>query len=412
MRILMALALVSCGATLVRAQAIAVPDGAPLETTAQRYPVAAAGYCVVALRDQRQWRPGDAGIAAVFDGRTYLFGDRRQRDIFLARPEAYAPMLGGDCPVTFVQSGRRAAGRVEHAVLYGSRIVLLASADCAQEFASEPTKFAGAELAMGGVCPVTRRLQRREVPGIPATAALHDGLRYLFASAHERRMFLQNPHRYLDLSDEAMPQGATVASAQPATEVRLDRRPWDTARSSKRIRASVAEAGDDAPLPAAPAMGGYCPVTLQQERAWVRGRFEHRVELDGKTFLTRGARERDSLLHDPASFLPALAGDCPVTLVTRGQRAPGSVYHAVEFQGRHYLMADAEARTAFKADPERYASADLAAGGMCVVTRRDEQRETPGLPEHAAWRQGKLYRFAGPEQKQKFLASPDEYGEK
>jgi YHS domain-containing protein len=159
-------------------------------------------------------------------------------------------------------------------------------------------------------------------------------------------------------------------------------------------------------------MGGYCPVTLQQERAWVRGRFEHRVELDGKTFLTRGARERNLLLHDPASFLPALAGDCPVTLVTRGDRTPGSVYHAVEFQGRHYLMADAEAKTAFKAEPQRFASADLAAGGMCVVTRRDEQRETPGLPEHAAWRQGKLYRFAGPEQKQKFLANPDEYGEK
>jgi YHS domain-containing protein len=135
------------------------------------------------------------------------------------------------------------------------------------------------------------------------------------------------------------------------------------------------------------------------------------VELGQYVFLTAGPKERDALIGDPARYMPALGGDCPVTLVARGERVRGSVYHAYEYEDRLFLFADAERKAIFKASPARYATADLAADGMCVVTQAEERREAPGLTDQATWHAGKLYRFAGAEQKAKFLATPDKYAE-
>jgi YHS domain-containing protein len=148
---------------------------------------------------------------------------------------------------------------------------------------------------------------------------------------------------------------------------------------------------------------------LRKEGAWVRGRYEYRVELGHVVFLTAGPKERDALTSDPATYAPALGGDCPVSLVTREERVRGSVYHAYEFEGRLFLFADAERKAIFKASPAKYLAADLAADGMCAVTRVDERREAPGLSEFSTWYDGFLYRFAGEEQKRKFLAEPERY---
>ena len=121
--------------------------------------------------------------------------------------------------------------------------------------------------------------------------------------------------------------------------------------------------------------------------------------------------DRDAFEKDPARYIPALGGDCAVSLVVRGERVRGSVWHAYEYEGRLFLFADADRKAAFKANPTEYASIDLAAAGRCVVTQLDEGREVPGAAEFAAWHEGKLYRFAGPDQRQAFLAAPDKYAE-
>jgi YHS domain-containing protein len=162
-------------------------------------------------------------------------------------------------------------------------------------------------------------------------------------------------------------------------------------------------------LGALPVMAGYCPVTLQRDGAWVRGRYEYRKEIDGKVFLTAGAKERDALVADMARYMPALGGDCVVSYIARRERVRGSVYHAYQYQGRLYLFADAERKAAFFANPAQYVAADYAADGKCVVTKIEEHRDAPGLPEFAAWHAGKLYLFAGEEQKQRFLKNPERY---
>ena len=59
--------------------------------------------------------------------------------------------------------------------------------------------------------------------------------------------------------------------------------------------------------------------------------------------------------------------------------------------------------------PTPFLDIDLAEKGVCVVTRIEERRDAPGLVDQATWYRGKIYLFAGPEQKQKFLADPKRY---
>ena len=150
-------------------------------------------------------------------------------------------------------------------------------------------------------------------------------------------------------------------------------------------------------------------MSIRENGVWIRGRYDYRVELADLVLLTAGATEHDALLHDPVKYIPALSGDCAVTFVDDGQRVRGSIFHAAEYHGRLFLFADAQRKSTFKADPERYASVDLAAGGACRVTQLDEARTAPGLAEFAAWHGGLVYYFAGVDQKEKFLAAPERY---
>jgi YHS domain-containing protein len=158
-----------------------------------------------------------------------------------------------------------------------------------------------------------------------------------------------------------------------------------------------------------PAMGGYCPVTLRDKGAWVRGRYDNRAKIDDLVFFTAGPAEQEALVADPAKYMPALGGDCAVSYVDFGERVRGSTFHAAQYEGRYFFFLDAERKAAFKAQPQRYGSIDLAAGGACVVTLKDQGKTTPGLAEFAVWHEGLLYKFAGAAEKEKFLATPDLY---
>lgn len=372
-------------------------------------PTAVGGYCVVTLHDRREWVPGDERNALVFDGQQYFFSGPRQRDIFAAAPATYAPMLAGDCPVTLSETNERVRGQLDCGMLHSGRLVFFASPGRLQQFRGDPARFENVDLALGGLCSVTRRATGRDVPGIPETVALRDGLRYWFASANDRSTFLGEPAAPLgDAAPVGAAEAAEVAVAS-STPTPSPWNPWAAGPPKSRSRRPRPGAGEDELLGALPSLAGYCPVTLRKSGAWVRGRYEHRVKLDELVFLTAGPLEREAFEKDPARYVPALGGDCPVSLVARDERIRGSVYHAYEYEGRLFLFADADRKAAFKANPVDYAAVDLAAEGRCVVTQVDQQREVPGVAEHAAWRHGKLYRFAGPDERRAFLADPEKY---
>jgi YHS domain-containing protein len=236
-------------------------------------------------------------------------------------------------------------------------------------------------------------------------------MRYWFASAHDRALFLENPGRF-DGSGSGGPE--TVPEAQvvqgSTDEASASASPWSHPRiKAEEVKRGPGKGERDILLGSLPAISGYCPVTLRNEGTWIRGRYEHRVELDDLMYLTAGPKERDALRADPAKYAAALGGDCVVSFINQGERIRGSVYHAFEYEDRLFLFVDAERKAAFKASPDRYASADWAANGVCVVTQLEQERATSGLADQTAWHRGKLYRFAGAEEKQKFLADPEKY---
>jgi YHS domain-containing protein len=382
-----------------------------IEPTAKHkaLPLAIGGYCVVSLRDRQQWQPGDPQIAAEFDGHEYRFASPRDRDIFSAAPVSYAPVLGGDCPVTFAESGKRTPGLLERGVLHRERLSFFASEEIERKFLDDPRQYDEADVALEGRCPVSRLERRLEKPGIPATAVLYQGLRYFFASAYERSLFLADPRRY---SGQPLPQGKSASPlvatpARPAPDEKAAAPPAGAPRRQRR--GHFGNDDRDVILGASPAMGGYCPVSLKNQGVWVRGRYEFRVDLGGLTLLAAGPKEKETLLANPTSYIPVLGGDCPITYLSRHEHIRGSVFQAVEFQGRLYLFADADRKAVFKSNPAPYIDIDLAEKGVCVVTRIEERRDVPGLAEHSTWYRGKMYRFAGPEQMEKFLAQPTKY---
>jgi YHS domain-containing protein len=357
-----------------------------------QFPLATGGYCVVTLKNSRTWTLGDTRVGGEFDGRQYYFATHRERDIFAASPETYAPALRGDCIVAFAASGERVAGRPELAMTYDGRVYFFVDEQSLRTFQGDPGRFVSADLIDGGRCPVCRIDQSRSVPGMPQTLAVRRGLRFQFANAHCRRLFIEAPLRY-DQPDDVVP-----------VEVKPTRRRTDD------VAAKPLKSGDhDDPLGAVPAMSGYCPVSIAENGTWVRGRYDFRVEVGDWMFLAAGPEQREKLDADPAKYVPAFGGDCIVTHVEQNQRVRGSVFHVFEYDRRLFLFADAQQKELFKQDPTKYALADVAAGGHCVVSQVDEGRTTAGLAEYATWHAGLLYRFAGAEQKRKFLVEPHRY---
>jgi YHS domain-containing protein len=385
-------------------------------------PLAADGYCVVALRDQKQWLRGDPRLAAQFDGRQYLFSGPRERQIFVAAPIEYAPVLSGDCPVTLAESGQRMAGKVEFGVVQSGRLHFFASAEAREKFVADPAAYANADLADNGKCLVSRVEYGRDVAGLPETAVVVNGMRRLFAGAYEQRLYLQQPGRY-DAVSSAPPASSAAPSAgdavgplaggwRPSTAGESPTGEPSADAPADEISADGSAGGSRGAEPgihAEPVMGGYCPVTLKTKGLWVRGRYDNRAVLGDLVFLTAGPAEQETFLADPTPFIPALGGDCPVSLVDFGEKVRGSTFHSAEYHGRLYFFADTDQKEAFRAQPERYASIDVAADGACVVTLKELGESRPGFAEFAAWHDGLLYRFVGPEEKAKFLTAPNDY---
>ena len=362
-----------------------------------------------------------------------MFAGERERAIFAAAPTAYAPVLSGDCIVTFAETGERTPGQVQFGVIYGGRIYFFASAEAQARFMAAPARYVHADLADGGRCLVSRVEKNRDVPGLPETAVLVGGMRRLFAGAYEQSLYLQQPARYEAGSPNPLrlpqlaasssggwrargstPDGAAGAPtlADDATGAAAEAADGSAGPTPADGKASGGAAGEEEQLDSDPAMGGYCPVTLRDRGSWVRGRYDDRVVVEGLLFFTAGPAEHDAFLANPTRYIPALGGECAVSLVDDREHVRGSIFHAAEYQGRMFLFADAERKAAFKAEPQRYAAADFAFGGDCAVTLAETGRKEPGLPEFTAWREGLLYRFAGQEQLAKFLATPEKYVQK
>lgn len=110
---------------------------------------------------------------------------------------------------------------------------------------------------------------------------------------------------------------------------------------------------------------------------------------------------------DPYGSMPlGLEGYCPVTLAERGVWTEGRAQWGVRHRGRTYLFAGPEQQQAFLASPDRYAPALSGDDPVAVV---DHGKSTPGRRAYGVTYQSRMYLFSSPENRAQFAANPERY---
>jgi YHS domain-containing protein len=156
------------------------------------------GHCPVCVVKMKKWMKGTKEHQVTYDGVTYYFPGDGPKNEFLKNPEAYVPVLNGDCIACYAMAKKRVPGNIRHAALHGGRLYLFPSDKEKQVFAKTPGKFQNTDLACKGLCSVCKIMANKEIPGKTNFTAMHNGFRYLFPSAREREMFVKEPSRFAD----------------------------------------------------------------------------------------------------------------------------------------------------------------------------------------------------------------------
>ncbi|MDC0935757.1 hypothetical protein OAS39_05685 [Pirellulales bacterium] len=246
----------------------------PSKSEVGSLPIGCSGYCPVTLKLEQRWVQGRAEAWSDFGGRRYLLADRRNQAIFLAAPRDYAPLLDGDCPVTYRDVRRRSPGELRYGAVHQGRLVFFAGAAHLRKFKELPEIYYksaiaaelqpvgartqnpgggmveadGAPVAMSGYCPVTLRNEGRWARGRDEFTSAMDGIQFRFAGADQQTEFLDRPERFFSSS------------------------------------------------------GGYCPVTLQRTGRRVEGRAEFVVEYDTRLYLFATEADKQEFISNPKAY--------------------------------------------------------------------------------------------------------------
>lgn len=156
-------------------------------------------------------------------------------------------------------------------------------------------------------------------------------------------------------------------------------------------------------------MEGNCAVCLVKSGKIVKGDAANVVVHDGLRYLFPGSREKEMFEKDPSAFTPALGGHCTVCKVEMNKPVAGSARYSLVHEGRLYLFPGKEQLDMFKSNPGKYANADLALKGNCVVCKVEMQKDVPGKDEFAIDYQAKRYLFPDEKTRGMFLANPEKY---
>lgn len=157
---------------------------------------ALGGYCPVCIVKLNKLVKGDPAYSSVYDGRKYLFPSGEQKGMFDANPAAFAPAMGGDCVVCKVEMKKDVPGKPEFHAVHNGRLYLFPSEEQLKMFKAKPEKYADADVAMRGLCPVCKIDMGKDVKGKPELAVDHHGTRYLFPGKEQLEKFRQNPRKY------------------------------------------------------------------------------------------------------------------------------------------------------------------------------------------------------------------------
>jgi YHS domain-containing protein len=121
-------------------------------------------------------------------------------------------------------------------------------------------------------------------------------------------------------------------------------------------------------------MEGYCPVTVQTARKWLKGSPKVQIEHRGRVYHFVSEVERDQFRANPDRYSPVFNGLDPVLLIEQRQAVEGTRRFGYEYRGAVYLFSSKETMEKFGAST---ASADYYSGLVYEAMRRlDSSGET------------------------------------
>jgi YHS domain-containing protein len=153
------------------------------------------GYCPVCLHNGKKVM-GKMEYRATYDGITYLFPSEKARQAFVAEPGKYTPVMNGDCTVCQKEMGKSVPGNVDYSLVHDGRLYVFPGEKQLEMFEKNPAKYADADRALDGYCPVCVGEMNKLVRGDAKFSAMHNGKQYLFPGEDQLRMFNANPAVY------------------------------------------------------------------------------------------------------------------------------------------------------------------------------------------------------------------------
>lgn len=100
---------------------------------------------------------------------------------------------------------------------------------------------------------------------------------------------------------------------------------------------------------------GFCPVTLRDERDLVDSREQYKAKFGLQTYYFCSPEAKSAFEANPARYAPAGGGSDVVLLVNTGEETPGSLDFSLWYRDRLYMFRSRETQALFSKDPRKYA---------------------------------------------------------
>lgn len=155
-----------------------------------------------------------------------------------------------------------------------------------------------------------------------------------------------------------MPPGK-AASPVAKTPVVLPKKVADEAATAKPpLSAADERLRKLADAPEKTGLKGFCPVALRQKGQLIETKPQFNAVYQGQKFHFSSIAAKAAFEKEPQLFVPVHTGMDGVALLDEDESLPGSLDHAVWYQGHLYLFANRTNREIFVSDPELYMAAD------------------------------------------------------
>lgn len=148
----------------------------------------------------------DPKVFMVKEGKLYLFSSERAKNAYLANPTAVLheadrrfehPWLAGYCPVALTEEKKGVKGDAEHSVVFRRLAFYCSSPEAKAKFAKNPKKY----LPEYGGFDAVHLADEQFIVGSGEHLSVVEGKVYMFISAENKKKFDENPTAAIELAN-------------------------------------------------------------------------------------------------------------------------------------------------------------------------------------------------------------------